>query len=140
MSSTKGGFRKRLSTLDQIARLENTIRHSLVNKHVCIAVFFDLSSAFYTVWHTALLYKLSTCGLRGRLLRWIAAYLEQRRFRVYYEEYSSDRNITSSVPQGAILSPTLFNVMMRDIPKVANVTYSEYADDITIYCVDADIW
>ena len=140
LSPTQGGFRKRLSTLDQIARLENTIRHSLLNKYVCIAVFFDLSKAFDTVWHTALLYKLSTCGLRGRLLRWIAAYLEQRRFRVYYEgEYSTDHNIASSVPQGAILSPTLLNVMMRDIPKVANVTYLEYADDITVYCVDADL-
>ena len=29
--------------------------------------------------------------------------------------------------------------MMRDIPKVNNVTYSENADDITIYCVDSDI-
>ena len=86
------------------------------------------------------MHKLSACGLRGRLLRWIAAYLEQSRFRVYYEgQYSTDRNITSSVPQGAILSPTLFNAMMRDIPKVVYVTYSEYADDITIYCVDTDI-
>ena len=29
--------------------------------------------------------------------------------------------------------------MMRDIPKVVNVTYSEYADDITIYCVSTAI-
>ena len=47
--------------------------------------------------------------------------------------------ITSSVPQGAILSLPLFNVMMRDIPKVNNVTYSKHADVITIYCVDSDI-
>ena len=140
VSHTQGGFRRRLSTLDQVARLENTIRCTLLNKQVCVAVFFDLSSAFNTVWHTALLYKLSTCGIRGRLLRCIAAYLEHRKFRVYFEgAYSTDREITSSVPQGAILSPILFNVMMRDTPKVANVTYSEYADDITICCVNSDI-
>ena len=40
LSSTQGGFRKRLSTHEQIARLENSIRHSLYNKSHCIALFF----------------------------------------------------------------------------------------------------
>ena len=103
LSPTQGGFHKRLCTLDQIAWLENTIRHSLINKHVCIAVFFNLIRAFDTVWHAALLCKLGICLWTP----WMTAEMEQRWFRVYYEgEYSTDRNITSAVPQGAILSPT----------------------------------
>ena len=139
-SKTQGGFRKRICTLDQIARLEQTIRHSLGNRENCIVVFFDLSNAFDKVWHTALLYKLCRSGVKGLLLKWIAAYLEDRCFRVSFEgELSTIRKISSGVPQGAILSPTLFNVMMSDLPRNTEVISSEYADDITIYCTGENI-
>jgi ribonuclease HI len=139
-SNTQGGFRKRLSTVDQLARLELTVRNTLVNRGICVCVFFDLSSAFDCVWHLALLYKLAACGIKGRLLKWIAAYLEDRDFKVLLDgEYSSVRNISSGVPQGAILSPVLFNVMLSDLPTTLGVAASEYADDITIYATGNDI-
>ena len=79
-------------------------------------------------------------GVKGLLLKWIAAYLEDRSFRVSFEgELSTIRKISSGVPQGAILSPTLFNVMMSDLPCSTEVISSEYADDITIYCTGDDI-
>ena len=139
-SETQGGFRKRMCTLDQVARLELAIRTTLVNRKVCVAVFFDLSSAYDCVWHTGLLYKLSQCGIKGKLLCWIREYLLNRKFRVFFEgEYSTDRDISSGVPQGSILAPTLFNMMVSDLPRVNDVTLSEYADDITIYSCGYDI-
>ena len=58
-----------MGTIDQLARLEMTVRTSMVNRKVCIAVFFNLSNAFDKVWHHALLYKLAINGISGRLLR-----------------------------------------------------------------------
>ena len=73
-------------------------------------------------------------GIRGKMPRWLQEFLTDRHFKVYFEgSYSSTRPITTGVPQGAILSPTLFNVMISDIPRVRNVYVSEYADDILIY-------
>jgi len=139
-SDTQAGFRRRLSTVEQLARLERTTRKTIAEKKVMIAVFFDLSNAFDRVWHFALLYKLACAGIEGRMLKWIQCYLNSRRFNVYFEgEYSSTRNITTGVPQGSILSPILFNIMVSDIPNDINVTTSEYADDITIYSVSNDI-
>jgi ribonuclease HI len=131
---SQGGFRCRMSAVDQVARLEAAIHSALHIKSVLLVCFVDLSSAFDKVWHTGLLYKLSRCGIRGSLLRWFQAYLSDRTFKVFFEgKYSSTEPIKSGVPQGAILSPTLFNVMMSDMPSTPGVSTAEYADDITFY-------
>ncbi|KAF2355087.1 Ribonuclease H domain [Trinorchestia longiramus] len=63
------------------------------------------------------LYKLSRCGVRGTMLRWLQAYLKDRPFKVFMEgTYSSKRIARIGVPQGAVLSPLLFNIMMYDTP------------------------
>ena len=74
------------------------------------------------------------------MLTWVKEYLSGRTFKVFYEgSYSSERTVTSSVPQGSILAPVLFNVMISDLSRVDGLTMSEYADDITIYCRGADL-
>ena len=43
--------------------------------------------------------------------------------------------LTSSVPQGAILSPLLFNIMLYDLPRPTQGSQNLlYADDIAITC------
>ena len=135
LSSTQGGFRKRLSTHEQLARLENSIRHSLYNREHCIALFFDLSHAYDGVWHLGLLSRLAQCGIHGKMLRWLREFLTGRTYNVYYEgETSRSHSIKSGVPQGSILSPILFNVMLSGIPHSTGIHMSEYADDILVYC------
>jgi hypothetical protein len=120
--ASQGGFRPRLSAIDQVTRLDTAIRDSLRSKSVLVVVFCDFSNAFDTVWHNGLLYKLSRCGVQGRMLRWLRDYLTGRSFKVFFEgEYSVLHGIKAGVPQGAILSPTLFNVVMSDIPSVPGV-------------------
>ena len=138
--TSQGGFRPRLAAIDQVARLDTAIRNSLRTKSVLAVVFCDFSNAFDTVWHNGLLYKLSRCGIRGRMLRWLRDYLSDRSFKVFFEgEYSTLRKIKAGVPQGAILSPLLFNVVMSDIPSVPGVHCTEYADDVAFFSSDADI-
>ena len=80
------------------------------------------------------LYKLSQAGVEGRMLGWLQDYLSNRKFKVIFEgEYSSVKNITSGVPQGGILSPLLFNILLSDLPNTPNVSMSVYADDIAVY-------
>ena len=73
-------------------------------------------------------------------LGWIQSYLSYRKFKGYYEGcYSSTKKSSSGVPQGAIISPILFNVLLYDIVKVNRLYYSEYADNVAIYGVDNDV-
>ena len=131
---SQGGFRRRLCTIDQISSLEYSIRNSLANQKITVVVFIDLEKAFDSVWHIGLVNKIQNLGIKGRMLRWLKSYLSGRKFRVYWEGiYSSEQKISSGVPQGAILSPLLFNIMLNDIPVIENVSSAEYADDISFY-------
>ena len=41
-------------------------------------VLLDISNAFDRVWHKVLIYKLHTCGIKGKLLAWFMDYLKDR--------------------------------------------------------------
>ena len=140
LSPTQSGFRARRSTNDQLTLLDSEIKRALSSNMTCITVFIDLAGAFDKVWHMGLLKKLQLAGIEGRMLGWIRSYLMDRKFNTYFEgEESNVRNITSGVPQGAVLSPLLFNMMMRDIPKLAGINYSEFADDIALYITGSNL-
>jgi hypothetical protein len=132
------GFRPQLSTMDLLALLEHDIQLAFRSKKIVLVVFFDLAGAFDRASHEGILYKLAKSGITGRILRWIQSFLRDRRFSVSLAgSVSQVYPINSGVPQGAILSPLLFNVLMRDMPQAEGVTTSLYADDITMY-VTAD--
>jgi ribonuclease HI len=137
--ASQGGFRCRTAAIDQVARLEAAVRAAQNSKSIMLVAFCDLTMAFDKVWHTGLLYKLSQCGLHGTILRWLRAYLADRSFQVHFEcKISSLKPVKSGVPQGAILSPLLFNVMMRDLPSLPGVVTAEYAD-VTFFTSSPDI-
>lgn len=139
-SYTQGGFRKRMSTIDQVARLENEIRNALYERKHCMAIFFDLSKAYDCVWHLGLQAQLVRCGAKGKILNWIKSFLTEREYSVYHEgEYSSHFKISSGVPQGSIMAPTLFNIMLATIPRIQDTYMAEYADDIVIFYSNRDI-
>ena len=54
-------------------------------------------------------------------------------------EVSNRYRINSGTPQGGVLSPLLFNVMLSDLPKHHEIEALVYADDITIACCGEDI-
>ena len=136
LSSSQGGFRKKMSTYDQIARVESSIRWAIASKQICLMVLIDLSKAYDLVWHLGLLHKLQEIGIKGKTLLWMREFLSNRAFKVYFEGHTSEEyKITAGVPQGSILSPLLFNIMLHDIPKTPGISSAEYADDITIFAV-----
>ena len=139
LPEVQSGFRKQRSAYDQISLLESHIARALEENHTCIAVFLDMAGAFDAVDHTSVLFKLAEFGFSGRLVGWLQSYLANRKFKVLYRgEESTTRSIKCGVPQGGILSPLLFNVLMSDIPTVQGVQISVFADDIAVYAVGID--
>ena len=48
--------------------------------------------------------------------------------------YSSNKTIDMGIPQGSVIAPILFNIIIHDLPKVLsnNTHMAQYADDIAI--------
>ena len=98
-------------------------------------VYMDMSKAFDKVSHTRLLYKLRMFGFGGSLLEWFRSYLADRHQRVTVLGAASDPLLVSSgVPQGSILGPSLFLLYVNDLPdaiKTSNIAM--FADDTKIF-------
>jgi hypothetical protein len=73
------------------------------------AVFLDIGKVFYTTLYLGLLYELSKLKFMTSLMKLIGSFLSQRNFRDSVEgEISTPRDIQARVPQGSVLSPTLY--------------------------------
>jgi retron-type reverse transcriptase len=100
------------------------------NKMSTAAVFLDIEKAFDSTWHRGLLYKLSEINFTTRIIKLISSVLPQRKFRVSVEgEMSTSRCMQAGVPQGSVLSPTLYNLYINDIPQIIGANLSLFADD-----------
>lgn len=134
------GFRSHHSTCHQILRVSENIIKGFESKQHTVAVFLDVAQAFDRVWHQGLLYKLRMCGTPAYLFGIVQDFLTERTFNVKIDnEFSTKRPILAGVPQGAILSPLLFNIFTADIPIPDNCNLAIYADDTLIYSSDPDI-
>lgn len=125
------GFTKGRSTQHSIGTLL-----SLVHGNNAVVVFLDLEKAFELANPLAILDGLARKNIRGRLLRMVADYLHGRQARVKLQGYYSDYHcLENGTPQGGILSPTLFNVLMTmllDIKLPEGCTLISYADDLAL--------
>lgn len=128
------GFRKAHATTHQLLRLVEAFTIAYNKKETTGAIFLDVEKAFDTVWHAGLLSKLFTLNFPPYLINIIRSFLHGRSFRVKFnEKLSQVKPIRAGVPQGAILSPTLFNIFLADIPEIPNCHMALYADDTAIF-------
>ena len=135
LTEYQSGFRKSRSTTDQLVRLESYIREAFVRREHVVSVFFDLEKAYDTTWKYGILRDLHEAGLRGRLPDFISKFLNERSFRVRVGSCFSDLyDQEMGVPQGAILSVTLFILKINSIIKClpVGVRGSLYVDDFCI--------
>ena len=64
----------------------------------------------------------------------------RKAYTTFRDKTSTQRQFKNCVPQGSVLSPTLFNIHTSDTPAPqAPVKLTTYADDITITSTHSDI-
>ena len=129
----QAGFRKNRSTIDQIIKLQNDITYAKNTNQKVLAIFLDLQAAFDLAWHTGILTKLKEFGLRGNIYNYIKTFLENRQIQVRVNDQLSEKgNIDRGTPQGSVISPILFNLLINDLPetqKTHGMKVSQFADD-----------
>ena len=130
------GYRSNRSTVDHLVRIETFIIDAFILNQHLVAVFFDLQKVYDTTWKYSILQELNSMGLWGNLLIFIGFFLTDITSQVHPGTILSDTifHQEEGVPQGAILSTTLFNVKIIDIVKQIDpgVECSLYVDDCVI--------
>ena len=103
--------------------------------HKDVAVFFDLEKAYDTTWKQGIMKDMFDAGLRGRLPLFIQGFLQNRQFQVRLGSHFSNLFTQEmGVPQGGVLSVTLFALKINSIVKNLSpgVECSLYVDDFLI--------
>lgn len=138
--ATQNGFRRGRSTTNCLAILKNIIHSGFQKKETTIVVYLDLQGAYDGVWHDGLIYKMKMLKINHHIVNWTKNYLSNRRIKVRVgSSLSNERELAFGLPQGAVISPILFNIMTHDIPKHPKIKTIMYADDITICSSAKDV-
>ncbi|GBM67535.1 putative RNA-directed DNA polymerase from transposon X-element [Araneus ventricosus] len=133
----QSGFRRGRSTVDNLVLLETKIRNAFVKRNHLVSIFFDIEKAYDRAWRYGILSTLFNFGFRGNLPIFLKNFLCYRTFRVRMGNFYSDHFIQAEgVPQGSVLSVTLFIVHLSQILNhlPSSVHRSLYVDDLQISC------
>ena len=113
-------------------RLESFVREAFLHKQHVVAVFFDLEKAYDTTWKHGIMKDLYDAGLRGRLPLFVQGLLQNGQFQIRLGSHISDVfDQEMGVPQGSILSVTLFALKINSIVKSVSpgIECALYVDD-----------
>ncbi len=141
------GFKKKARTTDHIFVLRTLIdkfRSSKKFKNLFLC-FVDFKKAYDSVWHRGLIYKLLANNIGGQFAKVIEAMYQKIQAQVRLEGSMGEPfSCNIGVRQGDVLSPTLFNLYVNDIPEALptdehspeigphKVNCLMYADDLVL--------
>ena len=114
------GYKTQHSTVTALHTLNNTVAKGfdqMAPPARTITVALDMSNAFDTINIHTLIRKLIQTNIPGTIIRFIANYIKGRKAHTTYRNHTSrQRQFKTGIPQGGILSPTLFNIYTSDLP------------------------
>ena len=132
----QSAYREHYSCETAILKVSNDILWGMEAQSITSLVALDLSAAFNTVNHEALLSVLSNkYRIKGKALKWFNQYLRPRSFKVTVNgAYSKDKDLMVSVLQGSCVGANTFNLYCAPLQDVVpdDLQLSGFADDHSV--------
>ena len=117
IKSSQIGFRNGSRTSDHMFIIKTLMEKSVKEKRNLFICFIDFEKAYDSVWHKALILKLLRNGIYGRFTKMVQnIYLSTKSCIKSDGSLGETFKIYKGVRQGDVLSPSLFNIFVNDLP------------------------
>ena len=134
LSNSQHGFRQRRSCLSQLLEHYDEVVKDLEDGKVSDVVYLDFAKAFNSVDHMILARETRKIGIIGQAGVWLHEFLQDRTQKVVAENLISEPvKMVSGVPQGTVLGPVLFLIMINTLSELdLSSRIKLFADDTRI--------
>ena len=128
------GFRSGRSCLTQLIDHYDRVLHQCETGANVDVIYLDFAKAFDKVDHNILLSKIGNMGIGGKVGIWLYAFLKNRYQVIITNKSMSEKsNVISGVPQGTVLGPVLFLIMISNIDTdITTSVVSSFVDDTRV--------
>jgi retron-type reverse transcriptase len=138
--SGQHGFRNGHSCETALHELISYLNENRNSKAISLLLFIDFRKAFDLVDSKKLLRKLFHYGFDNSALDLIANYFTDRQQTVKYDKKKSPMlENRLGVPQGSVLGPLFFLLMINDLAYILDLMCKLFADDTTLGDCDKNL-
>jgi hypothetical protein len=132
ISESQHGFVRGRSTISNLCTFTQYVANSMDLGLQTDVIYTDFSKAFDRLDHEILVRKLETLGCSSNFVNFLYSYLSKQFVSVHGHRFNVF-DCSSSVPQGSVLGPLLFNIFINDIIQDLPVSCLLYANDMKIF-------
>ena len=141
LSPKQYGFRKGSSTESAILKLVSIIESALKVGNFALGIFLDIQGAFDNIPFKAIKQALEKTKAKGNVSNWILHYISTRKLNLSLKGISLIIWILAGAPQGGVLSPVLWNIVLNSLIILLDTIRHllAFADDLAIILSGFDL-
>ena len=130
MDPKQHGSRSRRSTLSQLLPHHDEILIAPENGENINAIYLDFLKAYDKMDFGILLHKIKSLKITGKIGKWIHNFLTNRKQEILVKGRKSQSSFfISGVPQGSVIDPLLFLILICDLSEGVQCNTLIYVDD-----------
>ena len=137
-NTCQSAYRPGHSTETALLKVVNDLFPSPNKGNISVLALLEYSSAFDTIDHPILVYRLHTdVGFTYTVLQWFSSYLTDHTHYVSLSNHcSAFAPVHSCVPQGSVLGPILFTMYIKPLSAIIDshsIIHHSFADDLQLH-------